>query len=156
MEGNPFYPEEVINSLLERATLIQQDGKWSLTRPLAEENIPSTIQGVISARLDRLETDNKRILQEASVVGRAFLYEILKRITELREHTDESLIGLERLDFIRTRFVKPDLEYIFKHALTQEVVYNGLLKKERQSIHEKIGRSWKGFSMTVSLSSVRR
>jgi len=140
VEGNPFYLEEVINSLLETAMLIQQDDKWLLTKPLAEANIPSTIQGVISARLDRLETETKRILQEASVIGRAFLYEILKRVTELREYIDKSLIGLERLDLIRTRFVQPDLEYIFKHALTQEVVYNGLLKKERQNIHEKIGQ----------------
>ena len=140
IEGNPFYLEEVINSLLETATLIQQDGKWLLTKPLTEANIPSTVQGVISARLDRLETETKRILQEASVIGRAFLYEILNRITELKENIDRSLMGLERLDLIRTRSLQPDLEYIFKHALTQEVVYNGLLKKERQNIHEKIGQ----------------
>ena len=140
VEGNPFYLEEVINSLLETATLIQQDDKWLLTKPLSEANIPSTVQGVISARLDRLETETKRILQEASVIGRAFLYEILRRITELKEQIDKSLMGLERLDLIRTRSLQPDLEYIFKHALTQEVVYNGLLKKERQNIHEKIGQ----------------
>jgi tetratricopeptide (TPR) repeat protein len=140
IEGNPFYLEEVINSLLETATLIQQDDKWLLTKPLTEANIPSTVQGVISARLDRLETETKRILQEASVIGRAFLYEILNRITELKENIDRSLMGLERLDLIRTRSLQPDLEYIFKHALTQEVVYNGLLKKERQNIHEKIGQ----------------
>jgi class 3 adenylate cyclase/tetratricopeptide (TPR) repeat protein len=140
VEGNPFYLEEVINSLLETATLIQQDDKWLLTKPLIEANIPSTVQGVISARLDRLETETKKILQEASVIGRAFLYEILKRITELKDQIDRSLMGLERLDLIRTRSLQPELEYIFKHALTQEVVYNGLLKKERQNIHEKIGQ----------------
>ena len=140
VEGNPFYLEEVINSLLETATLIQQDDKWLLTKPLSEANIPSTVQGVISARLDRLDMETKRILQEASVIGRAFLYEILRRITELKEQIDKSLMGLERLDLIRTRSLQPDLEYIFKHALTQEVVYNGLLKKERQNIHEKIGQ----------------
>jgi len=137
-EGNPFYLEEVINSLIETETLIKKDNTWVLTRPLTEIDIPSTIQGVISARLDRLEKETKRILQEASVIGRVFLYEILKRITELKEQIDRSLHGLERLDLIRTRTLDPDLEYIFKHALTQEVVYNGLLKKERQVIHEKI------------------
>jgi tetratricopeptide (TPR) repeat protein len=138
VEGNPFYLEEVINSLLETATLMPEDDKWKLTKSLTEANIPSTVQGVISARLDRLEAETKRILQEASVIGRAFLYEILNRITELKENIDRSLMGLERLDLIRTRSLHPDLEYIFKHALTQEVVYNGLLKKERQNIHEKI------------------
>jgi class 3 adenylate cyclase/tetratricopeptide (TPR) repeat protein len=140
IEGNPFYLEEVINSLLETATLIREADQWLLTKPLSEANIPSTVQGVISARLDRLETETKRILQEASVIGRAFLYEILRRITELKDQIDKSLMGLERLDLIRTRSPQPDLEYIFKHALTQEVVYNGLLKKERQNIHEKIGQ----------------
>jgi class 3 adenylate cyclase/ABC-type dipeptide/oligopeptide/nickel transport system ATPase component len=140
VEGNPFYLEEVINSLLETAILVGEDGQWTLTKPLIEANIPSTVQGVISARLDRLETETKRILQEASVIGRAFLYEILKRITELKDQIDRSLMGLERLDLIRTRSLQPELEYIFKHALTQEVVYNGLLKKERQNIHEKIGQ----------------
>ncbi len=137
-EGNPFYLEEVINSLIETETLSEKDNTWILTRPLTDTDIPSTIQGVISARLDRLEKETKRILQEASVIGRVFLYEILKRITELKEQIDRSLHGLERLDLIRTRTLDPDLEYIFKHALTQEVVYNGLLKKERQVIHEKV------------------
>ena len=139
LEGNPFYLEEVINSLIETGALIQDNGDWRITRPITESDISSTIHGVISGRLDRLEKETKRILQEASVIGRTFLYEILNRITELKVHIDRSLSGLERLDLIRARALQPDLEYIFKHALTQEVVYNGLLKKERQKIHERIG-----------------
>ncbi len=138
-EGNPFYLEEVINSLIETDTLIWDDSSWKLARSLNEKDIPSTVQGVISARLDRLERETKRILQEASVIGRAFLYEILKRISDLKEYIDKSLINMERLDLIKTISMQPELEYIFKHALTQEVVYNGLLIKERRSIHEKIG-----------------
>jgi class 3 adenylate cyclase/tetratricopeptide (TPR) repeat protein len=139
VEGNPFYLEEVINALIESGTLIKDNGNWKLTKSIQEANIPSTIQGVIAARLDGLERDMKRVIQEASVIGRAFLYEILKRVTELKDVIDKSLSGLERLEFIRTRTIQPDLEYIFKHALTQEVVYNGLLKKERQALHERIG-----------------
>jgi tetratricopeptide (TPR) repeat protein len=138
-EGNPFYLEEVINSLIETDTLIKDKDSWKLTKALTEKDIPSTIQGVISARLDRLERETKRILQEASVIGRAFLYEILKRISDLKEYIDKSLMNLERLDLIKTISLQPELEYIFKHALTQEVVYNGLLLKERRLIHEKIG-----------------
>jgi class 3 adenylate cyclase/tetratricopeptide (TPR) repeat protein len=137
-EGNPFYLEEVINSLIESGTLTSENGGWKLTRPIGESEISPTLQGVLSARLDRLEKEMKRILQEASVIGRAFLYEILKKITELTEQIDGCLSGLERLDLIRTRSFQPELEYVFKHALTQEVVYNGLLKKERQEIHERI------------------
>ncbi len=138
-EGNPFYLEEVINSLIETDVLIQDNGSWKLTRPFTEKDIPSTVQGVISARLDRLERETKRILQEASVIGRSFLYEILTRISVLKEYIDKSLTSLERLDLIKTRTLQPELEYIFKHALAQEVVYQGLLIKERRVIHEKIG-----------------
>ena len=139
VEGNPFYIEEVINSLIESETLIRENGDWKLTKAITESEISSTIHGVISGRLDRLEKESKRILQEASVIGRTFFYEILNRITELEHQIDKSLRSLERLDLIRARALQPDLEYIFKHALTQEVVYNGLLKKERQVIHERIG-----------------
>ena len=138
-EGNPFYLEEVINSLIESETLARDNGGWRLTKPISELDIPSTIHGVISARLDRLEKETKRILQEASVIGRAFLHEILEKTTEVKEQIDRCLSSLERLDLIRTRSLQPYLEYIFKHALTQEVVYTGLLKKERQAIHERIG-----------------
>jgi tetratricopeptide (TPR) repeat protein len=139
VEGNPFYLEEVINSLIESEILVRDNGTWKLTRSISESGISPTIHGVISGRLDRLEKETKRILQEASVIGRAFFYEILKRVTDLKEQIDECLSGLERLDLIRTRSLQPELEYIFKHALTQEVVYEGLLKKERRAIHERIG-----------------
>ena len=139
-EGNPFYLEELINSLIESGTLVSDDGDWRLTKSIQELDISSSIHGVIAGRLDRLETEMKRVLQKASVIGRTFLYEILKRITELKEHIDRSLSGLEQLDLIQIGSLEPDLEYIFKHALTQEVVYNGLLKKEREEIHERIAR----------------
>ncbi len=139
-EGNPFYLEEVINSLIESETLVKRDGGWELTKPLSESGISPTIQGVIAARLDRLNADMKMVLQEASVIGRNFLYVILRHITELKDYLQDSLSGLERLDLIRTKALQPELEYIFKHALTREVVYNGLLRRERQAVHERIGQ----------------
>ena len=138
-EGNPFYLEEVVNSLIESEILIRDNDGWELARTIGETDIPSTINGVLSARIDRLQKDAKRILQEASVIGRAFFYAILKRVSDLKVPVEEYLSGLEQLDLIRVRALEPDLEYIFKHALTQEVVYNGILKKERQEIHERIG-----------------
>jgi predicted ATPase/class 3 adenylate cyclase len=137
-EGNPFYLEELVNSLIESDTLVFDHGRWIITKPMNETQISSTIHGLISGRLDRLDRNTKRVIQEASVIGRAFLYEVLKRITELKEHIDQELISLERLDLIRNRQLQQDLEYIFKHALTQEVVYNGLLKSDRRTIHERI------------------
>ena len=137
-EGNPFYLEELVNSLIESETLIRDNGGWRVAKPISGADISSSIHGVISGRVDRLENETKKVLQEASVIGRAFLYEILERITELNQGIDLCLRGLEQLDLIRTRSLQPDLEYMFKHALTQEVVYSGLLKKERQEIHERI------------------
>jgi class 3 adenylate cyclase len=139
-EGNPFYLEELINTLIESQVLIQENGDWKITRPIKEMDISSSIHGLITGRLDRLEKETKRILQEASVIGRAFLYEILIKVTELEDRIDRGLSTLERLDLIRTRSFEPDLEYMFKHPLTQEVVYKGLLKRERREIHEQVAR----------------
>ena len=139
-EGNPFYLEEVINTLVESDTLVLDNGSWKLSRPLRESDISPLVHGVILARLDRLEKEARRILQEASVIGRVFLYQILKRVTELKDRVDDHLAGLERLDLIRIRPLQPQLEYVFKHALTQEVVYTGLLKKEREAVHRQIGQ----------------
>jgi class 3 adenylate cyclase/tetratricopeptide (TPR) repeat protein len=139
VEGNPFYLEEAINSLIESNILIPQNGDWKVSGPITETEISATVQGVITARVDRLEQESKRILREASVIGRSFYYEILKRISEIRDNVDRSLSGLERFDLIKTKSIQPELEYIFKHALTQEVVYNGVLKRERREIHKRIG-----------------
>jgi class 3 adenylate cyclase len=138
-EGNPFYLEEVINALIELEKLIRDDGGWSLTEDFTEGDVSPSIHGVIASRLDLLKKEEKRILQEASVIGRVFLYMILQRITELKDQIDRCLGGLEGLDFIRMKSLQPDPEYMFKHAMTQEAVYNGLLKRERQAIHEQIG-----------------
>ncbi len=138
--GNPFYLEEVVNALIESKTIIRNHGTWRLNRLISQIDMPSTIHGIIAARLDRLGSASKRILQEASVIGRSFLYDILKNCTNLQEQLDKNLIRLERLDLIHARSLQPELEYVFKSALTQEVVYNGLLKRERQTIHEQIAQ----------------
>jgi tetratricopeptide (TPR) repeat protein len=139
-EGNPFYLEEVINALIESQMLIHDRGRWKMTKTFSEFDIPATIQGVIESRIDRLENESKQVLQEASVIGRIFLYEILKRISDPVFHLDQFLSDLENLDLIRTKSIQPELEYIFKHALIQETAYNSLLIKDRGKIHERIGR----------------
>jgi len=136
--GNPFYLEEVINALIEGKALIRSNGTWRIDQPISQINLPSTIQGIIAARVDHLEGELKRILQEASVIGRSFLYDILKKVTELKEKCDMCLSALERMELIKARSVQPEMEYIFNHALTQEVVYNGLLMREREAIHGRI------------------
>jgi tetratricopeptide (TPR) repeat protein len=140
VEGNPFYIEELINSLIMSDTLIKTNEGWEILDELSKSNIPTTINGVLSGRIERLPKETRRILQEASVIGRTFLYDILKQISSVTNNIEKNLIILERLDLIKAKSLGPDLEYEFKHALTQEIVYNGLLKKERKVIHAKIGQ----------------
>jgi class 3 adenylate cyclase len=138
VEGNPFYLEELINALIESGTLIQDNGSWRLAGTVGKVHIPATIHGAIASRVDRLEKVSKTVLQEASVIGRTFQYAILRSITQFAEHIDQCLSDLERLDLISIRSFQPEIEYVFKHTLTQEVVYEGLLKKERREIHDRI------------------
>jgi predicted ATPase len=137
--GNPFYLEEMINSLIESGTLTRDADNWQLARTIRESDIPSTVHAVISGRIDRLDEIAKRLLQEASVIGRTVPYEILKKITDHPDHMDRFLHEFELLDLIR-RSPQSEQEYIFKHALIQEVVYSGLLKKDRQIMHRRIGQ----------------
>ena len=139
IDGNPFYVEELINALIDSESLSRSNGRWVITRDIDESYISTNIQRVVAGRIDRLGYDTKRLLQEASVIGRAFLYDILKRISEIKKDISHNLVMLERLDLIRAKSIQPAIEYIFKHALTQEVVYNGLLRHERREIHERIG-----------------
>jgi class 3 adenylate cyclase/tetratricopeptide (TPR) repeat protein len=136
--GNPFYLEEMINSLIELGTLRSENGRWQLARAISDSDIPPTIHAVISGRIDRLEATAKHLLQEASVMGRTVPYDILKRITQYPDSLDRLLTDLELLDLIR-RTGQSEPEYIFKHTFIQEVAYNSLLKKDRQAMHQRIG-----------------
>jgi tetratricopeptide (TPR) repeat protein len=91
--------------------------------------------------MDRLEDNIKRTMQVASVIGRDFVYRILQTITGMREELKSYLLNLQGLEFIYEKSLFPELEYIFKHALTQEVAYNSLLFKRRKEIHERIGNA---------------
>ena len=135
---NPFYLEEMINSLIESGILQSDNGSWRLTGALDESDIPSSIHAVIAGRIDRLEGAVKHLLQEASVIGRTVPYEILRRITRHADTLDRLLEELEDLGLLR-RASQSEQEYEFKHALIQEVVYSGLLKKDRQAMHQQIG-----------------
>ena len=140
-EGNPFYLEEIINALLESNVLTYEENRWQMNRAFKETDIPSTIHGVIASRMDQLGAEDKRILQEAAVIGRAFLYDILKRISVHGNAVDAGLYKLERAGLIKPRALHPEMEFMFKHALIQEVSYGSLLRRERQRVHERIGRT---------------
>ena len=137
--GNPLYMEELTHTLLENGSIQRKGNQYVLSRKASEIQIPDTIQGIISARMDRLEDNLKRIMQVASVIGRDFAFRILQAITGVREELKSYLLNLQGLEFIYEKRLFPELEYIFKHALIQEVAYNSLLQKRKREIHEKIG-----------------
>ena len=137
--GNPLFMEELTHTLLENGSIQREGNQYILSRKASEIRVPDTIQGIIAARMDRLEENLKRIMQVASVIGREFAFRILQAILEMKEELKSHLLNLQGLEFIYEKRLFPELEYIFKHALTQEVAYNSLLLKRRKEIHEKIG-----------------
>ncbi|MCP4543358.1 MAG: AAA family ATPase, partial [Chloroflexi bacterium] len=142
-EGNPFYVEEIIRSLMDDETIVRDvaASRWRATRDVADIAIPDTLHGVLMARIDRLQEETKRVLQLASVIGRLFFYRVLAEIAREERRLDTHLLTLQREEMIRERMRTPELEYIFKHQLTQEAAYNGLLKKERRVFHRQVAEA---------------
>jgi predicted ATPase len=138
-EGNPFYVEELIKSFEETGVLRRKDGGYELARPVTELSVPGTIHDVIAARIDRLEEAPKRTLQLASVIGREFTRRLVDRLAEIRERNDDLLRELTTLELIHERRLYPELAYMFKHALTQDVAYASLLVQRRKELHGLIG-----------------
>jgi class 3 adenylate cyclase/predicted ATPase len=143
-EGNPFYLEEVIRSLIENGALTRSDDTqgWVTAPGLEDIKIPDTLQGVVMARVDRLATKAKRILQVASVIGRDFSYRVLARVID--QGTDDLKI-LEALGLIALKRSTPYLEYTFQHIFTQESVYNSLLRRDCRQLHQQIGEVLESF-----------
>jgi class 3 adenylate cyclase/tetratricopeptide (TPR) repeat protein len=139
--GNPLFMEEFTYSLIENGSIQKKDLQFVLSTNAADIQVPDTIQGIIAARMDRLEDNLKRTMQMASVIGREFAFRILQTITGMREEIKSYLLNLQGLEFIYEKSLFPELEYIFKHALTQEVAYNSLLLKRRSEIHKRIGEA---------------
>jgi len=141
VEGNPFYLEEVVNSLLDNCCLKRVDGGWHFDETIDISDISSTINGIIHGRLDRLGSEAKSVLQEAAVIGRVFRIDLLKRITAFPQACSECIAAIERMNLIRRIPAHKEPTYDFKHAIVQEVIYKSLLKKDRRIIHGKIARS---------------
>lgn len=138
-EGNPFFMEEVLRSLIERGALVQSEHEgWSVTSLLDALDVPTTLQGVLMSRLDVLPPETKWVVQQASVIGRVFLYRVLRQLAVDDLEIDGDLTLLEREELIRERSRLPEIEYVFNHALTQEVAYGSLLSVHRKSLHARV------------------
>jgi class 3 adenylate cyclase/tetratricopeptide (TPR) repeat protein len=140
-EGNPFVTEEITRALVEEGYLVRSNGQTRLTRPAAEIPIPDTVQELIGARLDRLGSRAKRVVQVAAVLGRQFQQQQLTRLLE-GEGVDVSreLDELERRGIVHRKNVLSRDEFRFGESLTQEVAYEALLIKDRRQLHERIGQ----------------
>jgi class 3 adenylate cyclase/predicted ATPase len=138
-EGNPFFMEETVQVLLDEGALVR-NGVTHLTRPISELKIPPTVQGILAARIDRLPHDAKDLLQTLSVVGREFPMSLIRAVLpKSDEELNRILNELQLGEFIYEQPALGDTEYIFKHALTQEVSYNSVLLERRKQLHERIG-----------------
>jgi tetratricopeptide (TPR) repeat protein len=138
-EGNPFFVEEVVKSLRETGAIRWEGDDYVLARSLDENVVPDSIQDVLMARIDRLEEAPKKTLQLAAVIGREFTRRLLDRLADIQERPEPYLQELKALELIYEKRLYPELAYMFKHALTQEVAYNSLLVQRRQELHRLIG-----------------
>jgi class 3 adenylate cyclase/tetratricopeptide (TPR) repeat protein len=138
-DGNPFFMEEVMRSLIAAGALVQEGntGIWRVIANVDQITIPDTIKGVIMARVDRLDDETKQVLKVASVIGRTFLHRVLRVLVDAEQQLDQHLARLQQLELIRERRRVPELEYIFTHALVQESTYESILADRRRELHRR-------------------
>ena len=138
-EGNPFFLEESVRTLVETRVLVGEPGAYRLAQDLPTIHVPATVQAVLAARIDRLEPEEKRLLQTAAVIGTAVPFSLLQAIAELPEEVlHRSLTRLQAAEFFYETRLFPEREYTFKHALTHEVAYGSLLQEQRRTLHTRI------------------
>jgi class 3 adenylate cyclase len=141
-QGNPFFIEEMVQVLFDKGVVVRDGISVKVARPLSQVHIPTTVQGVLASRIDRLPSDEKQLLQTLAVIGREFPLPLVQRVAQVSEEAlDEMLSHLQNADFINEEPAFPDIEYAFKHALTQEVAYNSLLAERRQLIDQQIAEA---------------
>jgi predicted ATPase len=157
-EGNPFFLEESVRTLVETSVLVGAPGAYHLAPPVGaaprgrpevgnhrglplpiDMQMPATVQAVLAARIDRLPSEDKRLLQTAAVIGHELSLPLLQAIAELPE-TDlhRGLAHLQATEFLYETRLFPDVAYTFKHALTHEVAYGSLLQARRRTLHARI------------------
>ncbi|HET9883453.1 MAG TPA: adenylate/guanylate cyclase domain-containing protein, partial [Candidatus Binatia bacterium] len=138
-EGNPFFLEESVRTLVETKVLVGERGNYHLEKKVESTQVPPTVQAVLAARIDRLPLEEKQLLQSAAVIGKDVPFSLLQAITELSdEELRRGLTHLQAAEFLYETSLFPDLEYTFKHALTHEVAYGSLLHERQRALHSRI------------------
>ena len=138
-EGNPFFLEESVRTLVETQVLTGERGAYRLAKTPDAWQIPATAQAILAARIDRLAPEDKRLLQAASVIGKDVPFSLLRAVADVPEDgLRRGLAHLQGAEFLYETSLFPDLEHTFKHALTHEVAYGSLLQDRRRALHAKI------------------
>ncbi|NUM49313.1 MAG: AAA family ATPase, partial [Anaerolineales bacterium] len=145
-EGNPFFLEEIVRTLIEDGILVRHipsaegHSEWRVVETnLPRLHIPDNLQTLLAARLDRLQEETRRVLQLAAVIGRNFYYRVLEGLTEPVAGLDTQLSTLQRMNMVVEAARLPELEYAFRHTLVQETAYQSILRKQRREFHRQVG-----------------
>jgi class 3 adenylate cyclase/predicted ATPase len=139
--GNPFFMEEMVEALFEQG-ILARNGTVKLIRPLSQAHLPVTVQGVLAARVDRPQAADRDLLCTLAVVGHEFPLRLVQRIaTTPADELEQRLSRLQAGEFVYEQPAANEIEYVFKHALTQEVAYNSLLIERRKALHERTAQA---------------
>ena len=138
-QGNPFFLEESVRTLVETGVLVGDRGAYRLAQPLDTLQVPATVQALLAARIDRLPPEDKRLLQTAAVIGTEVPWPLLQVIADTADEAlSRSLAQLQGAEFLYETSLFPERAYTFKHALTHEVAYGSLLHERRRALHAHI------------------
>jgi tetratricopeptide (TPR) repeat protein len=156
-QGNPFFLEESVRTLVEAGVLVGERRAYRLTEPFDRLQVPATVQALLSARIDRLPSEDKRLLQTAAVIGTEVPLPLLQTIADMPEATlHRGLVHLQAAEFLYETRLFPEHAYTFKHALTHEVAYGSLLQERRRALHARIVAALEGLSHDRLTDQVER
>jgi pimeloyl-ACP methyl ester carboxylesterase len=140
--ATPLFLEEIVRDLAESGALVGNSGQYRLSRDVDQIAVPPTIQAVLAARIDRLPSEQRRLLQVASIIGRDVPIALLKIVGELSEDAlREGMAALQTSEFLYQTRLIPEAEYSFKHALTHDVAVRTLLLDKRRTLHARTARA---------------
>jgi class 3 adenylate cyclase/tetratricopeptide (TPR) repeat protein len=156
-EGNPFFLEESVRTLVETGVLVGEPGAYRLTQALPTIQVPATVQAVLAARIDRLPPEEKRLLQTAAVIGTEVPLPLLQAVADVPEAAlHRGLAHLQATEFLYETRLFPEPDYTFKHALTHEVAYNSLLLERRRGLHARLVKALEALAPERAAEQVER
>lgn len=139
--GNPFFLEETVRSLRDTGVLVRRNGTWTMAPGWQPSSVPPTVEGVISARLDLLPRSDVAVLQVASVVGRRVRLPLLRAVTQEVANLNGTVMRLVEGRFLDRAENDPEEAVVFHHALTSEVAYNRMLRRQRRDLHRQVAEA---------------